>query len=477
MNTKLKLIAAAAAAFACTQAQAFGPTITPDVTIYIAGGSAQGGAFLAFAEKMMTSNIDVYTDDTTCAAQGANYRAVFGTAAATLADGTAMPPSIAGKKLFIEYANNGGTFKNGIDGPVRAHAVDFQTYLGNSVTTGCAASFSSGPTYHVTTATTTANFIPLLGLSDEEIPLFSGVNLPAGSAAITSAELSKIAAQGLYENVFSVAENNVLAAQKTNFSKAEVTAIFAGTYTNWNQLIGDVGTFNGVALPAGKITIIDRAAGSGSKAAFNQYFLNNPGSSASSGALSPRNASGTIGNCGTPATHGSGSYDEVTGGDCSESSNGNVKKGLNAANTAGARAVGILGLEFQPASGTDSYVFGHLNGVVVDGVSSRTCGNAVATLFEPANVVSGAHDLFFTNSLNYRTASVGGAPFFGDGSVSSDFITAFSVTASDPATEVSVPGVMLDPVVVGAPAGSPWDACITKGTHNLTSTAPLQLQY
>jgi hypothetical protein len=91
--------------------------------------------------------------------------------------------------------------------------------------------------------------------------------------------------------------------------------------------------------------------------------------------------------------------------------------------------------------------------------------------------VSGAYDLFFTNSLNVRTKSVKGAPFLGDGSVFSDFITAFTAAATDPATEVSVPGVLLDPNVVGAPAGNPYDPCITKGTHNGNSTQALQLLF
>ena len=47
------------------------------------------------------------------------------------------------------------------------------------------------------------------------------------------------------------------------------------------QFTGD----NGLALPAGPITIIDRSAGSGSKAAFNEYFLHNPGTSAAGGVL------------------------------------------------------------------------------------------------------------------------------------------------------------------------------------------------
>src|SRR5581483_8028705 len=206
-----------------------------------------------------------------------------------------------------------------------------------------------------------------------------------------------------------------------------------------------------------------RAAGSGSKAAFNEYFLGNPVASGTGGALSPTNAAGSFGNCGQPALVGTGAYDATTYSDCSESSNGNVKNALNNANTAGVRALGILGMEFQPGA-TDHYQFASLNGVSVSGITTKTCGNAVANPFEPANVVSGAYDFFFTNGMQYRIKSINGAPFKGDGTVQSDFITAYAAAAQDAATEVSVPGVLLDPAVVGGPSGNPFDACITKGT-------------
>jgi ABC-type phosphate transport system substrate-binding protein len=455
MKTKVSLVAAAVAMAVGSQAFAFGPTVAPDITINIGGGSAQGGAFLAFAEKLMTTGFDVYTD-AACGTQGANYRAVFGTIASTLPNGTAMPANLVGKKLYITYANNGGTFKNGIDGLVRSHAIDVQQFLNNS--TACPS--GSATQYTVTNAALTTTNVPLIGLSDEEIGLFSGVNVPAGSSAIKASELTSITQQPIYENVFGIAINSLLAAQKTNFTKAEVAAIYSGNYNDWSQL----------GLPAGPITFINRAAGSGSKAAFNEFFLNNPGSFAEGGSVPPNVIATSKGNCGAPATHGSGSYDNTTGGDCAESSNGNVKAGLNNANTAGVRALGILGLEFQPGS-SDHFSFASLDGVVVNGVTAKTCGNAVANAFEPANVVSGAYPLFYTNSLQFRNADHTGT------GTNKTFIDAFLVVATDPATEVSVPGVLLDPLVVGAPAGNPYDDCITKGTHNGNSQAPLQLQF
>jgi ABC-type phosphate transport system substrate-binding protein len=466
LNTKLLAIGATALA-ASFQAQAFGPTQAPDFVFYVGGGSAQGGAFIAFAEKLMTPGFDVYTDQATCATDGANYRAVFGTVGTTLPDGSSTPASLVGKKVLVEYGNNGGTFANGIDGLARSHAIIFQNYInsqGTNNTVSCGGSrWSTG----ISGTAVTSNHVPDIGFSDEEVTLFTGTNLPAATSALTSTELSKISTFPLYENVFGVAETNLLAAQKKNFSKFELTGIESGAIKNWSQVKGDVGSFNGVALPAGPVVFIDRNSGSGSKAAWNAYFLHNPSSKAFGGTVPPKvSTNANIGDC----------TNFTVNSDCAQSSNGNVKAALDAANGKAARAVGILGLEFQPAA-TDSYVFGNINGVAINGITSVTCGNAVPNAFEPANVVSGAHDLFFTNSFQYRTASVNGASFEGDGSAASDFMDAFLIVASDPATEVSVPGLLLDPDVSGAPSGNPWDACITRGTRHQNSTAPLQFQF
>jgi hypothetical protein len=498
MTTSVKRLAAAVAATLCSGAAlAYGPTITPDFTFHVAGGSAQGAAFLAFAQSLLKAdgNLDVYTDDTSASCgQGANYRAVFGTwngpTNGTLVNGTS--------KVYIDYANNGGTFKNGIDGLARAHAVDYGNLRSTATNTNCAtagggtpAPFTAKATYHIT-ALTTANFVPDVGLSDEEMGLFVGVNLPASgpNAPLTAADFTNTKQTGLYENVFGVAINNTLSASMTaawtnnNISTAQMAAILAGLYTDWSQLCQAPSTGGAeTCLPAGPITFISRAAGSGSKAAFNQYFLNNPGSAY----FIP----GTKGGTGTavPPVLDNGAaggdctnFDKTKYNVCEQSSNGNVKKALDKADTTNgtftpARAIGILGLEFQPVSGTDTYTFANLDGVDIQGVTAKTCGNATANAFEPARVVEGDHRLFFTNSLNVRVKNVAGAHFLGDGSVNATFMSAFSTAAASPTLQVSVPGVLLDPNVVGGPGGFPYDACITKGTHFGDSTQPLQLQF
>jgi hypothetical protein len=480
MNTRSKVLLAAAVAACCASSGAFawGPTVVPDFTFYVAGGSAQGNAFSAFVQSLMTtSNLDTYTDDATCAngKLGSNYRAVFGTWKTT------QGGIAAGTKVYVAYANNGGTFKNGIDALIRGKNVDYQTFLNNATNSGCGtigggtpSPFTAKATYRVTTAATTELHTPDVGLSDEEPALFVGPNLAAGASPITTSEASKASFSAIYENVFGVAVSSALAASlqatfgNVNISSAQVAAIFSGAYKNWNKICQyNTSTDTTACLPAGNIVLESRAAGSGSRAAWTQFFLNNPANSKFSNpphTVSPVGAQGTC-----PST---GSTYAV----CELSSNGAVQTALDTAGAA-TRAIGILGLEFQPVSGTNTYSFANLNGVDISGTTTKTCGNTFANAFQPDRVVQGDHALFYTNSLNLRSASVAGKPFNGDGSVNSDFMDAFTTAASDPVLEVSVPGTLLDPILVGAPAGNPYDECITKGTHNLDSTQPLQLKF
>ncbi|MBV8784997.1 MAG: hypothetical protein JOZ67_12480 [Gammaproteobacteria bacterium] len=483
MRTSLKvLVAATVAAAGAGTASAYGPTTTPDLSFYVSGGSAQNRAFLAFAESLMAAdgNLDVYSDTTSSAcALGSNYEAVFGTWKTTQGGIT------AGKKVIIYYANNGGTFKNGIDTLARAKTNDFGTFLGSGVSvtggscaaagTGVPAPFTATANYHLAAANVANNQVPDVGLSDEEMGLFTGPNLPSGSNPLTAADFNNTNRASLYENVFGVAIDTQLASDMTtkwsnnNITNAQVAAILAGNYTDWGQVCQVNPPAAEVCLTAGAITFITRSPGSGSKAAWNEFFLNNPGTSGYAGnSVAPND--GPTGNCSTfPAT----SYNV-----CPQGSNGAVKTALNTAFASGTRAIGILGMEFQPGS-SDHYSFAALNGYVIDGVTTKTCGNAQADAFEPARVVNGDHALFFTNSLQVRNKIINGNSRFDGSSTgnSGDFINAFRTAAANPVLDVSVPGVLLDPGVSGPPSGNPYDACITKGTHNGDSTLPLQLGF
>src|SRR6185312_989340 len=141
---------------------------------------------------------------------------------------------------------------------------------------------------------------------------------------------------------------------------------------------------------------------------------------------------------GSPAPLGGGSYSATTYSVCLQGGDGNVAAGLNSANSAGVRAIGILNLMLLPTA-SDHYQFAGLNGVSFSNVTQKRCG-VVANSFDPTNAVSGAYDLFFTGALISRAKSINGQPFRGDGTAYSDFISVFEGAVRDPETIVSVPG-------------------------------------
>ena len=106
-----KLVLACTMALAANHAFALGPTVTPDVEVFISGSSAVQGALGAIASGMMTG-VDTYYNTSN---NGNDYRAYFGTVSGT---GTALD----GKKLLIHNRALGGSFQ-GVGPLARAQAV------------------------------------------------------------------------------------------------------------------------------------------------------------------------------------------------------------------------------------------------------------------------------------------------------------------------------------------------------------------
>lgn len=463
---KLNRIAASISALAAASVFAYGPTVTPDYVVYAGGGAEQNLAFETIAKSLLVQDatLDTYTE-VAAGTAGKVFRAVFGQLAA--AHGAAP----AGAKVLFVYRSNGGVFGNGI-GPVlrptqAASKIAYLQVLNNATATGNA--WNSGkPTYRLTNASLTENRVPDIGLANEEVALFTGINLPAATAELTTAELSGVNKDPLYQVVNGIAVTNNLYAQKPNFTHTEIAAILAGNLTDWSQL----NDASGNPLPAGPIYLIDRNAGSGAKAGANQYFLNNPGGKAFGGTVTPVNSSGDQGDTAL-AGGGSATYTVKT-----ESSSGNVGPDLNTVQSKGLRGIGILGRENVPG-GTDNWSF-----VSIDGVS------AGVTSFDKTHVVDGTYDYFFTASIQTRkpnatniaaftanaTATGGGSHYVGDGTAISDLILAFKAQAQNPAVTTTIPGTLLDPNIVN-PGTTAYDAYITRGTRNGNSTAPVQLQF
>jgi hypothetical protein len=472
--TKTSLVATAvAAALGSTAAFAVAPSVTPDFTLYAAGGSAQANAFYVAASKILT-NVDSYTDATGGVDSG-SYRVVYGTTQISFTfNGFTVP---TGKNVLLFYKFNGGSFPNGA-APQAGSGV---TLPYPTVASVLAATAISGavqgtgkPTYQYTDATTlTNNQIPDWGLTDVEVTtLDAPFNLPSGATAVTVG-----AADRAYDNLFGVAVTgtvyNAAGHPKTNFSKAEVEGILAGTVTDWSQLFDD----NGAQLPAGSVILIDRQGGSGTKASGSQYFLGYP----AAGTLAVTPGSVTFGYTGTNPGRlvlPSPGYQDIA-----ESSTSNEINDLLAAQANGLRAIAVIGLENPPilhqVGGANQYFFTAINGVAVDtGTTNDNINVATHTSTSGTsyiNVVKGNYDFFFQNSFNTRTGFLAGNNV--NAAFANEFkaqfgLASFAGANSGLAFPSAVPGTLID-----ADAASALAAGVTINTRNGASGAPLQQKF
>lgn len=398
MKKKLTHIVASLGLAFAGHVYAVGPTVTPDVTIYTGGG------------------------------------AVYGKLAAAAGS---VP---AGSNVLIVYRSLGGVFANGLGPLVRGQTLPYFKVIGNATL----ISAGGNPSYRITNTGLTDPKAPDIGLANEEVSLFTGLNLPAGVSPLTAAELTHITSQPLYAVVNGIAVTNNLAAQPPNgFSKAEIAGILAGNIQDWSQL----------GLPDGPVILIDRNFGSGAKAAANQYFLNNPGGLAFGGTVDPVSLNGDVGD---PVN-----YNEYTVR--TEPSAGNVPGVLDGVFAKGKRAIGILGLENLPTAAN------HWQFTTIDG------GSVGTTTFNKAQAISGRYDYFYQASLNTRKNAVNGQRYNQTGTAWGNVIAAFTSKALDPAVITTVPGTILDPVTFPVTGNAALDGFRAKGTRFGNSTAPLQL--
>ncbi|MCW5623137.1 MAG: hypothetical protein KIT73_00255 [Burkholderiales bacterium] len=435
MKIKAKLLALAVGAAIAGPALALGPTETPDYILYGGGGAEQNNLFETVARSLL-NNVDTYTERSDGSA-GAVLRYVFG----TLKVAAGSVP--AGAKVLIAYRSQGGVFANGVGPVARGQNLPYYSITGATLV---------GTRYYINTATATVTpNAPDFGLANTEVQLYSGPNLPAGSTALTPAEIANINREPLYQVVNGIAVTSNLYAVKKNFSTAEIGSILAGSLTDWSQLNDDAGN----PLAEGPIILADRNAGSGAKAVANQRFLFNPGSSGLGGAVAPANS---FGDTGDPVNYSTYTVKTLQ-------SAGLVPTELNAIQAKGQRGIGILGREYLPGSLTYRFI-------AIDGA------NAGSDTFDKVPVVNGAYDYFSTASFQSRNKVVNGKRYQQAGTSWGALTAALLAKLKDPAITTTVPGTLLDPTVVSpGDFGGAYDAFITRGTRFGNTTAPLQLQF
>jgi hypothetical protein len=500
MKPTNKLLALAVATALGSSAHALPPSATIAFTFYEAGGSAQENSlYTAFYQLCNRSTVDVYSSST---ASPVALDPSYLVASCTTDPTAANAPFTTATNILFFYKFNGGSFPNGafpLAFPT-SNASSNLNYPAIAKITAAVASGNSGtptpsnPSYQYVADASDPHPTDF-GVTDVEVPLFNYAYNLNGVAALTSSQLSGIAQEGVYDDVFGfVVTNNIYNGTvafphpKTNFTKPEIVGILSGTTTNWNQMFADDGTI----MPTKAIAFLDRGSGSGTKAGENQYFLNYPGAKAYTGGAGyvvPGSVSGSNINHYTSSTftNSNAAYQDVK-----ESSTAQCISDLNNANVAGVYATSILAAQAAPAfnqsGGSTQYSFVKINGVGIDTATGtgNTATDNINTTGQThyTNVVTGAYDYVLQNSFNYRAgfmvASSPGTITTAPGGSAANVVFAYAMrnnlqseglasAHSGNAFPLSVPGVLVDPVL--APA---QDAGVILDTRNKVSAAPFQ---
>lgn len=340
---------------------ALNPTDPVHVEMFMSGASAQRDTLQhILSTNCKAGTLDTYFDNggVAGAESGKNFRAYFCTFGTTGGGGVAIPASLQNKNVLITYRFKGGSIY-GVNPIARSEAVTFMDMsAANCSNPNGDAKWSCG--------SATISKVPDLGVSDVEPGLFKGPNIPVAVAGdpenpwkpLKALEINNLDKKPAYSVVFGVAVSNDVATN--NLTKTEIQSIFNGKYTDWRQ----VQSANGLT---GAINICRRTAGSGTQAAANAYFLNNPCSST----IPFRAHNGT----------------SVLAFDSSD-------KVLTDCLNTKTRAIGISAIEKQPGGANGSnWHYVAINGVVAN----------------EANAAMGKYDNQFENSMQFRKSTPAGA--------------------------------------------------------------------
>lgn len=403
------------------QAFAHGPSVTPDLQVFISGSSALQNTLGKTADKMMQAGtIDVYYDNAT---NGSNYRAYFGTVTGT---GTALD----GKKVLIHESAVGGSIQ-GVAPVALATSI-------NRMNIDAATCTSTGGAYPAVTykCTSTVAAVPDAGVSDAEPALWNYPNIPAGTVTVSTTSLSKLSFFGQNAVVYGIAVSDNVYAQVTNLSRYQVASLLSQAYQDWGPI--------NPALAGHFVRIERRSPGSGTQASANAYF----------GGLPCSNAGSSLADA-TANTPGVAEVVENT-------SAANVIAGLNADFAANKFAIGLLSAEYSPTASD------HWHFVTLDGVAPTV-----------ANVIAGKYDYFLEQTIQWRNATVNGIAPPAPGGLMDTFLWTFQLRSGDPAILSTLPGVAALPTSYTPILDSNNNVTngVMRGTRITNTCSPYKLFY
>ena len=416
MKLKHKAIVAACALAFAGQALAAGPTpsvaAASTVKLFIGGSSALQNTIAQIANAMFAAgSVSVFMDGTATAtgASGKNYRAYAGTF------DTTAPASLVGKTGILYETAAGGSIVGAVNVALATPTARLDLTLDANCTlqTGTDTVIAGAPLYSCVPTLTVA---PDAGVSDVEPALFTGINVPAGTAPVTPAIDAALTKQSTLAQPMGiiVTPNTGI----TNLTKAQVTSLMGGLTTDWSN----VDFFATPALAAGPVIVCKRTAGSGTQAAINDYFYGFP---CSSSQQAPKGAQGTGTNytvienssAGALATCMTAAQQGTVAGYTINITNGTISTAAPSATTitlpAGGRAIGLMGIDRAPGTITNAGITGYTGTTKLPELYNFVSINGVAPTV--LNAALGSYDVVVLNSWNSRAATVGTiAPMSGD---------------------------------------------------------------
>lgn len=264
----LKIAAALAAVCAGGSAYALPPTATYDISLVVAGASAQRDTFRQeFTSICQSATLNYYQSSGSPSSDFRAYSCTLNT--------TGLPASIAGRNAIVYYRSEGGSVY-GV-GPLAKNQQVKRLLVNNACTSVAQPGFGLCPVNGYALASDTANAgsnlidsLVDLGVSDVEPRRFVGENWPSqsvfGAQAPTNAQFNTINSQTATGTVFGILAHTSVPFD--DLSRQDIASIFTGQYGDWSQ----IATPGNALVASSEIVVCRREQGSGTQVSASIYF-------------------------------------------------------------------------------------------------------------------------------------------------------------------------------------------------------------
>lgn len=284
-------------------AMALAPTATPDITVYIAGASAEDKNIGALVKDLcLSGTLDTYQDLANTSKPGASYTAYFCQVDSKKVTGL----SVNNPKVLVYKRSAGGSAMGvspllGSAGNTDSAPIDFMRVSASNCTLTTTANVY-GCTVNAGTADLQQHTVDM-GISDVNPEMFTGDNTPDGFEPVDVAMVKKLLvvkpaaalafgvpvtkdlrdtlqraeiAQGRLD---AACEGDETEECMPSLNKAQIASLYSGSVKNWDsfKVNGQPLSKFADAAPANKLVhICRRVDGSGTQAVSNAFYLNNP---------------------------------------------------------------------------------------------------------------------------------------------------------------------------------------------------------